>query len=399
MDLRNSTFRLIDRGWDRELAAGLAAGADELCVVCPFIKFRAAERLLAGSGRPTVRIITRFSLADMQAGVHDLAALRRLRERGAKIRGIRHLHAKLYLFGRERAIVTSANLTEAALRRNLEFGFVARDPAIVSTCRGYFETLWRQAGPDLDTTQLDGWERLLADAAPLANASAAATPVLPDFGADAGFGVEENTESSIAARAHPAFVKLFGEANGRRALNRSILEVVDHSGCHLACTYPKSKRPRSVEDGSVMFLARLVKEPNDIVIFGRAIGRKHVPGRDEASAAEIGRRKWKERWPNYVRVRDPEFVAGTLSNGVLLSDLMNELEAEAFASTQRHARSGTGNVDPRRAFRQQPQVELSPEGFAWLTTRLDGAFASHGKLSAAELAGLDWPSEPDESPR
>ena len=30
---------------------------------------------------------------------------------GAQIRGVRHLHAKLYLLGASRAIVTSANLT------------------------------------------------------------------------------------------------------------------------------------------------------------------------------------------------------------------------------------------------------------------------------------------------
>ena len=86
-----------------------------------FIKKGALERLL--SHRPgDVQVITRFNLADFADGVSDVEALRMLLDAGASIRGIQNLHAKLYLFGTSRAIITSANLTEAALTRNQEFG-------------------------------------------------------------------------------------------------------------------------------------------------------------------------------------------------------------------------------------------------------------------------------------
>ena len=49
-----------------------------------------------------------------------------------KARGIRNLHAKLYLFGSSRAIVTSANLTVSGLRQNSEFGVITDDPAAVA---------------------------------------------------------------------------------------------------------------------------------------------------------------------------------------------------------------------------------------------------------------------------
>jgi len=39
---------------------------------------------------------------------------------------------KLYVFGDSKVIVTSANLTEVALRRNHEFGFVAEEAMIVN---------------------------------------------------------------------------------------------------------------------------------------------------------------------------------------------------------------------------------------------------------------------------
>ncbi|MEZ6081223.1 MAG: phospholipase D family protein [Pirellulaceae bacterium] len=88
-----------------------------------------------------------------------MSALRLLLDSGAAIRGIKHLHAKLYLFGSRRAVVTSANLTEAALVRNHEFGFVAEDSQIVTGCETYFNDLWAKAGADLTSARLTQWEQ------------------------------------------------------------------------------------------------------------------------------------------------------------------------------------------------------------------------------------------------
>ena len=145
-----------------------------------------------------------------------------------------------------------------------------------------------------------------------------------------------------------------------------------------------------MQDGAVMFIGRPVKGP-DIRVFGRAIAMKHQLGRDEATRAEIKRRPWKSRWPLYIRVHDAEFVSGTMANGVSLSDLMEDLKANSFASTQRNAARGAGNTSPRRAFMQHPAVELSPEGSMWLSERLQAAFQIHGTIPQDTLGELDWP--------
>jgi hypothetical protein len=141
-----------------------------------------------------------------------------------------------------------------------------------------------------------------------------------------------------------------------------------------------------------MFMGRLVKDPDDILVFGRAVGMRHEPGRDDADAEDIQLRGWKARWPHYVRVHHAEFIAGALANGVPLNELMDALKADSFASTQRHAKQGTGSTDPRRAYMQQAAVELSPKGMVWLNKRLERAYAKHGRLSRGILEGLDWPS-------
>ncbi len=191
-----------------------------------------------------------------------------------------------------------------------------------------------------------------------------------------------------------AWVKFFGNARNRAAPDTPVLDVLARTGAHWAGTYPAGRRPRSVRDGDAIFQARLVTLPGgvgDIVVFGRAVALRYVEGRDDADAADLVLRPWKRRWPHYVRVRDGAFLAGTLADAVSLGELMDALGAEAFATTQRNALAGRGNVDPRQAYRQQPAVRLSHEGAAWLDARLDEAFAQVGRLSDAELARLDWP--------
>ncbi len=59
------------------------------------------------------------------------------------------LHGKAYLFGvapdARVALVTSANLTAAGLRRNLELGVANYDPAVANQAVEWFEELWARA--------------------------------------------------------------------------------------------------------------------------------------------------------------------------------------------------------------------------------------------------------------
>lgn len=190
-----------------------------------------------------------------------------------------------------------------------------------------------------------------------------------------------------------AFVKFFGRSGTRTAWDAPVLDVLARTGAHWAGTYPAGRRPRSVRDGDRMFMAQLVAHGGvaDIAVFGRAVALAYVEGRDDASDADLALRPWKARWPHYIRVHAGEFIAGTLADAISLGELMDALGAEAFFTTQRNALAGRGNVDPRRAYRQQPAVRLSHEGREWLDARLEEAFARSGRLSAAQLARLDWP--------
>lgn len=379
-------IRLVDGGWDRELAAAIRADASEVCIVCPFIKKGALECFLSPPAGD-IQVITRFNLNDFAEGVSDIEALRMLLDAGAGVRGIQNLHAKLYIFGASRAIITSANLTRAALTRNQEFGVVADDAAVIAACRNYFDALWQcGSAANLSRDMLDSWAEEVTRFHTFGCERSRFARSLGDFGAQAGFEPPQPVLPVALADAGQAFIKFLGNSKERKPISYPVAEVIQHEGCHRVLAYPQ--RPVSVEDGALMFMGRFTDKPNDIRIFGRGVGMRHRPDRDVASAEDIDRRSWREKYSRYIRVHHAEFVAGTLANGVSLNELMEALGSDSFAPTQRNAVLGAGNTDPRLAYRQQPAVELAPQGIFWLGERLQAAFDVHGTVPQDALGEI-----------
>lgn len=388
----NIQFDFVDGGWNTVIEKAASVGHSDLLIICPFIKLRTVKRLLARTDLKSIRILTRFNLAEMCIGVSDVEALRYLLAQGAKIRGIRNLHAKMYIFGTKNVVVTSANLTEAAFLRNHEFGFVTNDGTIIKRCNEYFESLWRKAGNDLANELLNSWETRIAKAK-LTGLRPIYPSDLTDEGADAGIAEPLSLSLPVADGDSQAFIKFFGEGNYRSLVSLPVFDEVKRTGCHWACSYPPNRRPRSVKDGDLIFMARMVKRPNDMMIYGRARAWAHVPGRDEATKSEIALRDFKKDWPIYARVYGAEFVAGALENGIRLSRLMRELKHNTWHSTQRNYIRKQGNLSPNASTRQQAGLMLTKESEQWLNCELEKAFSRFGKISPAELETLDWPDE------
>lgn len=384
-------IRLIDSGWFEELISGCDANPGGVDIVCPFIKLESVRRLIGERRSMTIRVVTRFSLDDFRSGVSDITALRYLLHQGARIRGIKRLHAKVYLFGSRHAVVSSANLTEAGLTRNLEFGFASSDESEIDPISAYFERLWQRGQRDLQYSETEKWEaeiqesrRGLAEDPP---------PSLPDYGCDNG-PPRPNVPAPGAGGAEfghnvSAFLKFFGEGDNRLLLDDEILPIVEESGCHWACTYPVNRgRPRQPRDGDIMYLARLVE--GDTVVFGRAIAISHDDIRDVATAADIELRPYKSRWPFYIRVHSPMFVRGSLADGVSVMSMIDELGAETFESTQRRARAGELGIRPRLAMRQQAGMKLTATAHEWLSQRFEASINRVGAIPDEDLNRLDW---------
>ena len=388
--LGNTMTKLVHRGWSKELIDALAADSSHVRIISPFIKESIIKNLLAHKPRK-LQVITRFNLADCAAGVSDIAVLRELTQANAQVRGIKNLHAKLYVFGATRAIITSANLTDAGLNRNFELGTVSEDDALIRDCQKYFDDLWDRAR-DVQHQEINDWDREIEEWR--SRGGRANDPKrLADYGADIGLEIPLHYDASAyISSADSAWIKFLGNSTDDRwSLTCTTLDAVKKSECHWALRYNANKgRPTGVLDGAVMFIGRFTQD-GDVRVFGRAIAKKHDSDSDEATLEDIQRIGWRDVFRYLIRVHKAEFVAGTLENGVSRNELMNALGSDSFAPTQRHAKSGQGNTHPKRALSQQEAMELTSESHAWLEEYLQDAFKTHGKISEAELDTLYWP--------
>ena len=389
------SFRLVSEHWGTELENALRRDRSELRIVSPFIKHRALQRLLAH--RPEhVRVVTRFDLNDFASCVSDVDALRTLLECRAAVRGVRALHAKLYVFGDSVAVVTSANLTVAGLDTNPEFGTVTEDPAAVRCCRAYFDELWHRARDDLRLAQVDRWSADLARYL-ATGAGRAGSRSLPDHGVDAGQPAPSRVLTpSVFTDADRAIVKFHGRGDARAKPSRTTIQEVAGSGCHWAVCYPHYKRPTSLREGTTVFIACLTAEEARSRVFGRAVGIAYQGHRDVATPADIERRPWKAEYPHYIRVHHAEFVAGELRDAVSLEDMMEDLGTDAFVTTQERANRGETDINVRLSVRRQAYARLTPQGRDWLNERLEAAFDTHGKIPRSTLSALDWPDLPED---
>lgn len=383
-------FKLVDSGWGKVLESALRATRpnDRVRIICPFIKERAARRFLQHHAPKQFEVITRFDLDGFRARVSDTSALRVLLAAGAKIRGVRNLHAKVYLVGK-RAIVTSANLTEQALNRNHEFGFSSDDPVIVSSCDSYFDSLWTRAKLNLVASRIDEWDERMSKAA-ASGAGMQTPPSLGDEGADLGFSAESSEAPQAMNSSEQGFVKFFGTAGDRADPSMLILDEVNSSTSHWALSFPATKIPRMVEDGALMFIARIAT-PNDILVFGRGIATAYRPVIDDATQGDIKKRKWKKHWSRYIRVRDVEFIDGKLGDGVSLNELMSRLGPLSFLTTKARHLRGERDINPKTAYAKQAQVRLTPEAIVWLNDKLDRCFEEHGQIPQDALGDLIQP--------
>lgn len=102
-----------------------------------------------------VRILTDLSRDNLLSGATDAASLLRLAEAIPRttIRFLPSLHAKVYIADESRAIVTSSNLTDSGMLRNLEYGVSFDDPLMVATVRADI-LRYLELGSPIDNGQL-----------------------------------------------------------------------------------------------------------------------------------------------------------------------------------------------------------------------------------------------------
>jgi hypothetical protein len=327
------------------------------------------EKMLNACQPKRIRVLTRFNIDQFVRGVNSLDALELLLNEGALIRGVKKLHSKLYIYDKQSAIITSANLTDMAWYKNSEFGVELTDKVNVGVCRAYFNELWRKTKVNLSQSKLNKWKNEVSKARSIIQNHGSSSR-LADYGENIGFELPEAEIEQNYVSAQHYFVKFFGRSSDRYSRQDTVFNFIDSSGSHFACTYPAgNRRPRKPKDGDVMYLAAIVSDPNDIIIVGQAIAETHNDAKDVASRKEIDRRPWKKNWPFYIRVHDAKYIDGIIDNGVSLYKMINQKGAVVFESSKKRLLNGECDVNPFTAYIKRPDVNLSIEGNRWIDSQ------------------------------
>ena len=111
--------------------------------------------LFAERGCRDVRLLIGLSTMDLVAGATSLDSLETLICNGVECRvlpQVPRFHAKLYIFGGETAVITSANFMAPAMDSNIEVGAQIADGEVGALVR-WFDHLWYSAEP-LDPARL-----------------------------------------------------------------------------------------------------------------------------------------------------------------------------------------------------------------------------------------------------
>lgn len=114
--------------WLRERAAECR---ERFLVASPFVNqaLVALSRSLSANVERT--LVTRMVLGDFAVGASSLAAVCAMAKEGTSIKRLDSLHAKVYVFDDQVALVSSANATQSGFSRNWECGLAVHDPEVV----------------------------------------------------------------------------------------------------------------------------------------------------------------------------------------------------------------------------------------------------------------------------
>jgi len=354
----------------------------KLSIISPFISKGIVEKLLDRIDVSNLSLITRFSLQDFKLGVSDLKAVKLLVENGGEVRGIKKLHSKVYLFDKRLGITTSANLTHGGLYYNYELGAAFTEKPLINKTHSYFMFLWNIGKENLTIERIRQWEKQL-DKVVLSTKDSSS---LVDYGA--------STDEHLTGE--NCFVKFYGRGNDRSPLSTRIKDFIKGTECHYAVTFnPGSlnRRPRKFNDGDIVYITAMV-EPDDYRILGKAIALKHNDRRDVASNEEKGRVRWKNKYSVYIRIREPEFIDGTLGNGISMIELIKRFSYMAMPQTYLRHEYGDTDFNIWNYFRRKAYINLSPLVAEWVESELKMRYRKVGKITQTFINRLPQSTVP-----
>jgi PLD-like domain len=136
-------MKIVRSPWTNRFESLVGDAVNDLVISSPFVSGAACERLTDCVDRKgrckslRLTLVTNLCLDNLVSRVTNVTAIVELAQRLplTSVRFIPTLHAKVYVADTMRAIISSANLTDGGMYRNLEYGVEVDDPVTVQEIR------------------------------------------------------------------------------------------------------------------------------------------------------------------------------------------------------------------------------------------------------------------------
>jgi len=156
-------IELLPSPFDPKLEEFLST-LDSSCFICsPYITANPVQRLISTAEQKaiadtiTIKVVTDISAGNLVQGSTDIQALILLmqRVRNVEITYLPKVHAKVYVSGETKAIISSANFTGGGLFTNFEYGVQINEPTLVRQVKADI-TQYAGLGSAVTVEQLSG---------------------------------------------------------------------------------------------------------------------------------------------------------------------------------------------------------------------------------------------------
>jgi hypothetical protein len=185
------------------------------------------------------------------------------------------------------------------------------------------------------------------------------------------------------------YLKFFGADNARVGRDYLVVDEISRAESHCVAGFSRKRKPTVFEPNDIMYLARMVKHPNDYVVFGKGIVADsfQLP-RDQATPDDTLRIPFRKRWPYYLQLVDTVFINGNLHNGITIGSLIKVHGYNSFLRTQNWTNTGKSI---KRAFSNQAYVELTDEVANWLNGEFEFKLQENGGVDEEMLIHIQRP--------
>jgi len=361
---------------------------NQIRVISPFIQESMSKYLVDAMHRGiSSQLITRFYREDFIRSVSSLSALKNLCCAGVDIYALLDLHAKLYLFDEEIAIIGSANFTGGGFGKNIELSLYIEDEHnLVYEFVQYFDQLRSdiQAAGNycVHESMITSEMQIVQKAIKGRDHTSVPNPER--------FGAKIETKK-------PDMLPVDEVDNILNTLDPDTSAVLKFEGAAHRRLNPNEKyEPNFYKDKGFFFTSSPfapISLTADTVVFLSAvsrnklgagvpivIGRAKTIGYDSKNVADslmLKEHPWTKDYPYYIKLNNIEIIDTEIINGISLHDLIEKIGYRLYPNSENDPTTSIPSLKARH--HQKAYISITAYAAKRVNAMLDDLFLRYGK--------------------